>query len=45
MDDSSRKLTALVAEASRILTPEQRLKLVEKMEKRCGHRSDKNLTK
>ncbi|AMC35003.1 Spy/CpxP family protein refolding chaperone [Janthinobacterium sp. B9-8] len=34
MDESSRKLTAILAEASKILTPEQRLKLVEKMDRK-----------
>jgi protein CpxP len=39
MDESSRKLTALLTEASRILSPEQRLKLIEKMDKR-GRRGE-----
>ncbi|MEJ2795061.1 periplasmic heavy metal sensor [Iodobacter sp. LRB] len=34
MDESSRKLTAIIAEASKILTPEQRLKLVEKLDRK-----------
>ncbi|MGL4605672.1 MAG: Spy/CpxP family protein refolding chaperone [Iodobacter sp.] len=33
MDDTSRKMTAIMLEASKILTPEQRLKLMEKMDR------------
>ncbi|AZN35078.1 Spy/CpxP family protein refolding chaperone [Iodobacter ciconiae] len=38
MDESSRKLTAILAEASKILTPEQRLKLIEKMDRKGRNR-------
>lgn len=33
MDDASRKMSAIMLEASKILTPEQRLKLMEKMDR------------